>query len=645
MPTITLRDYQRNATEAVCERWRNGNHRVILSLPTGGGKTETALWLMSDTRKEELRCLVIVDRLVLCDQWVNRMRRHGMSDTGILQGSRTSRSTEASFVVATAQTIASRGVPSDFGLVVVDECHYWHKSHQAVLESLCPATRVLGLSATPLNTKMLEVFDAVVSPVTVHKLIQTGSLVPSRVFIPTGGAVVKTALASVSVSKGDFKSNELDEAMRAIDIMGDVVNEWVRVGQNRPTIAFCVGVHHAKELAAQFLEKGISAVAVTQEDDLEQRDQLVAQFEAGEIKVLTSVNVLAVGFDSPIASCAIFARPTLSKSLHVQMAGRVIRLFGGKPDALMLDHAGNVERHGRIESFVLPESLIALRQMVDKVPRGFRATSAEVTCEGCGLVYLRELADCPECGHRRTQTVIRVLAGELQELTIGVHEALPGTDPQDISDFYSKALRYARWMGFRSGWAKHKTAQRFDLVSASSGNQISDQILPTKKRNLSWIMAVLNQDDLEWLEAAAKSRLKLTLEQINKEVQSFQIDTGESLGLQAISINRMRVDPSHALKAVVCAALATKDRHSHVSMHTISEMLSASTKGELKNIDVIARHVAKRGVGRIDAGCLLVSTKDLPFSQTDRNKIVLAFGSFLEGEIEVPCIRETKFAD
>lgn len=645
MATFTLRDYQRHATELVRSHWLARRSRVILSLPTGGGKTETALSLMSQASEQGLRCLVIVERLVLCDQWLKRMHRHGMDDTGVLQGSRTSRSTEACFVVATAQTIASRGLAQEFGLVVIDECHYWHKSHQGVLDTIPRATRVIGLSATPLNHQMLEAFDAVVAPVSVSKLIQTGSLVPSRVFIPSGGDAIQKALASVSISKGDFKSNELDKAMCAIDLMGDVVQEWLRVGQNRPTIAFCVGVRHAKELAAEFMSKGVSAAAITQEDAPEQRDRVIAEFEAGKVKVLTSVNVLAVGFDSPVASCAIFARPTLSTSLHIQMAGRVIRLFEGKQNALMLDHAGNVERHGRIESFVVPPSIAALRQMVDKVPRGSRANSTDVTCEGCGLVYSRVLADCPECGHSRTRTVVRVLAGELQELTLGVHDALPGTDPQEISDFYSKALRYARWMGFKTRWATHKTAQRFELLSGPDGNELNDQILPNGKRNTGWVTAELNQDDLDWLESASKSRLMLTPEQVNSDVHSFQIDTGPSLGWQPISINRMKADPSHALKAILCAALAAKDRYSHVSAQVISDVLNTSTKGKLTDIEMIARYVASRGIGRLEAGRLVVDASDLPFSRTDRMRVEQLLESTWEGEIVVPCIRQTKIAE
>ncbi len=350
MEPLTLRNYQRDAMEEIQRNWVANKMRVILSLPTGGGKTETAIAIMSEAHSQGNRCLVIVDRLVLCDQWIKRMHHNGLTDTGKLQGKRTSRSKDAAFVVATAQTIASRGVNQDFGLVVIDECHYWHKTHQEVMNAIKPNVYVIGLSATPLNQKMIEFFDAVVAPVSAAELVQTGSLVRSRIFIPNGGKQIQRALKGVAIKQGDFKSSELDKAMRGIEIMGDVVHEWLKLGENRPTIAFCVSVKHAQALAAQFEEKGVQSFALTQETNLDQRQKIITDFERGKIKVLTSVNVLAVGFDSPLASCAIFARPTLSKSLHVQMAGRVLRLFKEKNGALILDHAGNIERHGQIEN-------------------------------------------------------------------------------------------------------------------------------------------------------------------------------------------------------------------------------------------------------------------------------------------------------
>jgi hypothetical protein len=49
------------------------------------------------------------------------------------------------------------------------------------------------------------------------------------------------------------------------------------------------------------------------------------------------------GWDEPAVSCALMLRPTKSAPLFVQMAGRVLRPFLGKTDAIILDLAGSAE--------------------------------------------------------------------------------------------------------------------------------------------------------------------------------------------------------------------------------------------------------------------------------------------------------------
>ncbi|KKK97615.1 hypothetical protein LCGC14_2650940, partial [marine sediment metagenome] len=48
----------------------------------------------------------------------------------------------------------------------------------------------------------------------------------------------------------------------------------------------------------------------------------------------------------------ILARPTKSFGLYLQMAGRTLRPFPGKENALVLDHAGATYIHGFIHEEV-----------------------------------------------------------------------------------------------------------------------------------------------------------------------------------------------------------------------------------------------------------------------------------------------------
>lgn len=141
MSAFRLRDYQQRAVELIRAAWEDGDRRVLLALPTGGGKTEVAI---SIAAQEAERCLVVVDRKVLAHQWRARFVRHGFNHVGLLQGDNTV-ATWAPILVGTAQTIRSRGIPENVGFIVIDESHIWHETHDRVLDA-CTGARVLGLS-------------------------------------------------------------------------------------------------------------------------------------------------------------------------------------------------------------------------------------------------------------------------------------------------------------------------------------------------------------------------------------------------------------------------------------------------------------------------------------------------------------------
>jgi superfamily II DNA or RNA helicase len=61
----------------------------------------------------------------------------------------------------------------------------------------------------------------------------------------------------------------------------------------------------------------------------EEKENLFDRFDRGEVKVLVNIILLTEGFDCPDLQ-TVFVRPTESKGLGIQMAGRVLRLHQGK---------------------------------------------------------------------------------------------------------------------------------------------------------------------------------------------------------------------------------------------------------------------------------------------------------------------------
>jgi DNA repair protein RadD len=464
---MKLRDYQQAMVDRIVAAWDRGDQRVLGVLPTGGGKTECALSLIVDSATPTSRALVVVDRKVLAHQWAARLRRHAPdAAVGILQAEATAR-TWAPILVATAQTVRARGVPEGVGLVVIDETHIWHRLHDHLLEATAGA-RVLGLTATPLRDGLGLRFDAMVVGATIRQLIAAGHLVRPRYFAPTPEAVTR-ALATVAVRAGDYAADQLSRAMRSKTILGDVVGEWQRRGQGRQTIAFCVDKTHAHDLAAEFVGVGVAAEVVVDDTADDDRARIFAAFERGDTRVLCSVGVLAVGFDSPVAGCAILARPTLSTGLYIQQGGRVLRPHPSKHDALILDHAGNVLRHGRLEDFEPPADLSQLDRAADRKAR--QAAPTGWICRHCHAVNDLGTAECVECGEpRRRQTAVVQLDADLVELgAAAATTAARGPTVDEICTFYRMALWHAQAHRISPGAAYFKTCSRFKLDPRGAG--------------------------------------------------------------------------------------------------------------------------------------------------------------------------------
>lgn len=428
--SLQLRDYQNRGIDELRQGIAGGHLRQILVMPTGSGKTETVCGIVQLAKEKGRRVWFIVDRKTLSHQTRARFESYGLS-VSVLQGDNTSMHAGDDVVVATVQTMRSRMERDgdinfsmfDAGLVVIDECHNLHKFHRDLLSAR--EVPCIGLTATPHNPNLGNYFSRVVAPVSVQALIQAGHLVPFRVFAPT-----EIELDGVRVRAGEFVESDLQDKMTPL--CGDVVSHWIRLGERRPTIAFCVNVRHARELAQQFQHHGIPASVVVGGTPDEDREEAYQALRDGRIRVLCSVMVLGVGFDLPEASCAILARPTASEALHIQQCGRVARPAADKADALILDHAGNTIRHGLPQHYEPPElDQVDTRTRTERNPQEKHA----IRCGNCGYVMEPGQGICPACGIEKRQTSDVVTApGTLVEVGDD-HEDSPEERRQRFQEF------------------------------------------------------------------------------------------------------------------------------------------------------------------------------------------------------------------
>lgn len=503
---MILRPYQQRMVDAIRGAWASGTRAVLGVLPTGGGKTEVACAIIMADATPTSRVLIVTERKVLCAQWRERLMRHGADRVGVIQADNTI-ALSAPILVATVQSLRARGMPPDVSLIVIDESHLWHQQHDAVL-ALNADARVLGLTATPLREGLGLRFGAVVVGATVAELITLGHLVRPRCYTPNADDI-EQALRGVAIRGGDFAIGELSRAMRGKAIMGDVVGTWQQRAADRQTLAFCVDKAHAHELAAQFLAAGVQARVVLDDTDDDERAALFAAFDRRQVQVLCSVGVLAIGFDSPIASCAILARPTCSLSLYVQQVGRVLRPHQGKHDALVLDHAGNALKFGSILSFKPPAVLSEIDRHADRKPRTARADLW--VCKCCAALNGRSDDVCIECGEPRLRrTAVVVLDGVLREVEVRPGEQLPAPTLAEVQQFYSQALWHGRGKGINKpeAFAYYATQRRFRIPPERAKEVIAWcwRDLPTMKpteENARWLWADRQRELIAWRKARA----------------------------------------------------------------------------------------------------------------------------------------------
>jgi superfamily II DNA or RNA helicase len=232
--------------------------------------------------------------------------------------------------------------------------------------------------------------------------------------------------------------------METSQLTGKVVEHWKKIVVDRPTICFAVNVHHSRLLVERFMQAGIPAEHCDADVPDKERNEIIARLERGETKVVCNVGIFCTGVDIPSLGAIIMARPTQSKNLFIQQAGRGTRPSPGKENCILLDHAGNIGRHG------LPtdEPPVDLDGRIKEKSIGETKLCKECFCSYRG-------AKCPECGSEPPEVVreIKESDDELKELV----ESEVDPIKRALKDF----LKQAKLKGWKPGAAYHKLVTRF----------------------------------------------------------------------------------------------------------------------------------------------------------------------------------------
>lgn len=494
---IELRDYQHTAIDDLTTAAAEGKRRLLLQCPTGGGKTVVAAQIVSHAESNGKRILFLAHRRELVNQTISKLSSFGVEAATIMSGDCWEKGKlvdVASIATLHSWCVRRKHEPlPKADLVICDEVHHLggSKTWQEIIDAY-PEALILGMTATPCSRRgrgLGNYFDAMVKCPTIQELTADGFLVPAKYYVPS-----LPDLKQVKVQAGDYVEKQLEEVMDRPKLVGDVVQNWVKHCSDRKTMVFASGIKHSLHIVEEFRKIGINAAHVDGATPTEERDGIVRGFSEGSIQVLSNCQVFTEGTDIPAASALIFARPTKSLLLYLQVAGRVLRPFPGKSNAAILDHAGVYYEHGPI-SQDWDWQLDYGKGDVTTSTRAKVKLKKEITCGQCKLVYWGKI-ECPECAWK--PTVKGKPIATYEAYLIALDEVEQEKNKVDEKSWYLQLMHYANEKSYKPGYAAVKFKEKFhrwpprnwkNLEPIEPGLVVKDWI---RYQNIKWAKSKRN---------------------------------------------------------------------------------------------------------------------------------------------------------
>lgn len=444
---MILRDYQLELEAGVYSAW-GWLQNILAVLPTGGGKTvlfantianesgpavaiahrqELVSQISLALCKFEIKHRIVGPKAVIKLIVAEHMRQLGKSYYD----------PSATKAVAGVDTLLRRaddlkGWAQSVRLWVQDEGHHVLRANKwGKAAELFPAARGLGVTATPeradgrgLGRHADGLFDTIVEGPNMRDLINRGYLTDYRIYAPPSDLDLSTV--KISDKTGDYNPQQLKKSIQKSHVVGDIVTHYQRITPGKQGIVFTVDVETAGEIAQNFKAAGVAAEVVSNETSNKVRAELLRRFRNKELQVLVNVDLFGEGFDVPAVEVVSMGRPTESYGLYAQQFGRALRILEGKDRAIIIDHVGNVVRHGLPDA---PRNWTLDRRERRKKSDHDPDVIPVTACVKCSGVYERIYKQCPYCGWTAVPAVRtgpEFVDGDLCELDAATLAAMRG---------------------------------------------------------------------------------------------------------------------------------------------------------------------------------------------------------------------------
>ena len=484
---LELRPIQKQAIIDLRESWKN--HRThLVTAPCGFGKTALAAHITDGFASKSLRVVFTVPYTALILQTVERFEQYGLKKPAVIWQNHELTDSENPVQIASIDTLIRREFPK-CDVLIVDECHLKRvKLLEIIRDSDIP---VIGLSATPFPAWLGTYYESLIKTKTTREMIDLGYLSEYEMF----GAPKKPDLSKVKTKNyahgRDYDEKALGEAMEDSVLVGDITSTWLEKGNNEPTIAYCVNVSHANAVTLEFQRVNVSAEVITAKTPQEERQRIFQRFRDGITKIMVSVGTLVAGLDEDVR-CIIYARPTKSEVLYVQIIGRGLRLAEGKEKCIILEHSGTWENLG----FPCEISIDELKSSSD----GMDSTEVDKDeeekqiklpkeCPACHFLKPAGMHECPKCG-------FVPLAGEDVETTNDELKVVKRDKKKKVLSMSEKDQFHRELYGYwhqkkleGKNWSKHWVSNQYKTKIGTWPKGLSDKPLTPSPATLNFIKA------------------------------------------------------------------------------------------------------------------------------------------------------------
>lgn len=565
-----LRPFQQHLEHDCYAAWNAGAINVMPVAATGSGKTVVLSKILRD---EPGASIAIAHRQELVSQISIALARNGVRHrvVGAKRGSSLVRVITAlqvaelgySYLDPTARCGVG-GVDTVIRMVnepwfqqvrlsVQDEGHHVLKTNKwGRAAQMFPNARGLFPTATPqradgkgLGRHADGLVDTMVLAPSMRDIINMGYLTDYRIFAPPSN--LDLSQVSISPTTGDFNVDQVRKAVHRSTITGDVVSHYLRLAAGKLGVTFAVDVGAAGDTASAFRAQGVPAEVVSAKTPDSLRAHILRRFRNREILQLVNVDLFGEGFDLPAIECVSFARPTDSFSLYSQQFGRTLRLMieewlqaqwddlgndgrkaaiaaSGKPYGIIIDHVGNVLRHG------LPDAQRewSLDRRERRQGKKSDAIPIRICVNGdCLQPYERTHKVCPHCGYY-PEPVARsgpdYVDGDLTELDAATLAALRGDIARIDGDFYApQGLDKYAAMGARKRHAERREAQERlrNTIAWWAGTEASRGYGESESYRRFYFRFGMDVANAQLLGAREAAELSV---RVNSELAKFGID-------------------------------------------------------------------------------------------------------------------------